>query len=86
MQNVSDIRPLDWATIKANQVVKGARFSLGHSVPTRDKIAEALRQERIHTIKGVVLRLYEGGLLNGDLETAIMRLAEREEALEAARS
>jgi hypothetical protein len=76
-----NVKTLDWATIKANQVVKGTRFSLGHSLPTRDKIAEALRRERIHTIKGVILRLYEGGLLNGDLETAIMRLAEREEAL-----
>lgn len=78
---INNVKNLDWATIKANQVVKGARFSLGHSLPTRDKIAEALRRERIHTIKGVILRLYEGGLLNGDLESAIMRLAEREEAL-----
>ena len=75
-----NVKTLDWATIKANQVVKGSRFSTGHSLPTRDKIAEALRRERIHSIKGVLLRLYEGGLLNGDLQAAIDRLADREEA------
>lgn len=80
MQN-DNVKSLDWAVIKANQVVKGARFSLGHSVPTRDRIAEALRRERIHTIKGVLLRLYEGNLLNGDLQAAIDRLADQEESL-----
>jgi hypothetical protein len=77
-----NVKTLDWATVKANQVVKGARFSLGHSVPTRDKIAEALRRERIHTVKGVLLRLYEGGLLTGDFQAAVDRLADQEDAVQ----
>lgn len=79
MQN-DNVKSLDWAVIKANQVVKGARFSLGHSLKTRDRIAEALRRERVHTVKGVLLRLYEGGLLTGDFQAAVDRLADQEAA------
>ena len=77
-----NVKTLDWATVKANQVVKGSRFSLGHSLATRDKIATALRRERIHTIKGVILRLFEGGLLVGDLQDAINSLADQEDAVQ----
>ena len=83
MQNVVKLRETDWAVIQANQVVKGCRFSVGHSLPTRDKIAQALRRERVATIKGVLHRLLEGGLLNGDLERQLMALADKDDALQA---
>ena len=79
MQNVVKLRETDWAIIQANQVVKGCRFSVGHSLPTRDKIAAALRRERSKTIKGVLERLIAAQMLPPDLDKILEQLATDEE-------
>ena len=80
MQAKSNVTKLDWALVKANAVVKGCRFSVGHSLPTRDRIAVALRRERSATIEGVLAKLIAAQMLPPNLETILEQLATEEEA------
>lgn len=72
------VTKLDWATLRANALIKGHRFGSGHSVAIRDKIAGELRLERAATIKATLYKLIEADCLVHDHSEVLLRLSDQE--------